>query len=88
MEAANLEEALERALKLIVDEIHQLAENVLCVALELQRGNKVVTNRIAGDSFERMKADRDEIQERLNKANAYFKTMKARHPEINWTKEG
>ena len=87
MEAADLEGVLKKVLKPLIDELHQLAENVVVVALELQRGNKTFTNRITGDAFERIKADRDEIRDRLNNANAYFKYMKARYPEINWDKK-
>lgn len=87
MEADDLEKVLFEVMQPIRAELHQLAENVVVVALELQRGNKVVSNRITGDAFERIKADRDEIQDRLKKATAYFKDMKARHPEINWTRK-
>ena len=87
MEAADLEKVLFEVIQPLRAELHQLAENVVVVALELQRGNKVVSNRIAGEAFERIKADRDEIRDRLNNANAYFKYMKARYPEINWDKK-
>lgn len=88
MDAANLEKVLIKVLEPLISEVHQLAENVIAVALELKHGNKVLTNRITGDAFERIKADRDGLQARLNKANAYFNRMKARHPDIDWTKEG
>lgn len=87
MEVAELEKVLQRVLKPLISEIHELAENVVVIALELQRGNKVVSNRITGDAFDRIKVDRDNLQARLDKARAYFNRMKARHPNLNWTKE-
>ena len=87
MEVADLEKVLFEVMQPIRAELHQLAENVVVVALELQRGNKVVSNRITGEAFERIKADRDDIQKRLADAKSYFNCMKARYPDLNWTKE-
>lgn len=88
MDRKELQEVLDAALKPLLAEIHTSGEHILCVALALDKMTKILTNRVTSESFEQMKAERDALQKRLDKANTYFKSMRAKYPKIDWLNGG